>query len=155
MSGRRARTQRTPLVSATLAAPVAPVLSIPSPLRCGLLLCAAKVALGTLGSLRILRWIERRHAPVPVISAADPGTVKAVERAVAMAAAFYPGRARCLEQSLVLYHWLRRAGVPARFCMGVQAHPFIAHAWIEWCGKVINDVPEHVDLFARLPDDLP
>jgi hypothetical protein len=146
--------RREGLLSAALVAPLPTLLPVPSPLQCGLLLLAAKVALGTIGSLRSLRWIRRRHASVPVGSAADSDTVKAVERAVAMAAAFYPGRARCLEQSLVLYHWLRRAGVPARFCMGVQAHPFIAHAWIEWCGEVINDVPEHVALFSRLPDDL-
>ena len=130
-------------------------LSAPSILGCGLLLLLAKLASGTFGSLRVLRWIRQRQASVAVAPDVDVATVRAAEHAVAMAAAFYPGRARCLEQSLVLYYWLRRAGVPAQFCMGVQAHPFIAHAWIECWGAVINDVPEHVGLFARLPENLP
>lgn len=145
-------------MTASTAAPPArlsPVLSVPSHLQGGLLLLVVKLALAIPGYPRALRWIRRRQASVPQGPIPDVATVRAVESAVAMAAAFYPGRARCLEQSLALYYWLTRAAVPARFCMGVQAHPFIAHAWIECCGEVINDVPEHVGLFAKLPDDLP
>jgi hypothetical protein len=72
-----------------------------------------------------------------------------------MAAAFYPGRAECLERSLVLYYILRRQGVRVRYCHGVQPSPLTAHAWIEYGGEVINDVPEHVKEFSRLPDQLP
>ena len=72
-----------------------------------------------------------------------------------MAGAFYPGRALCLEQSLLLYDVLRRQGVPAKYCQGVKLHPFQAHAWIEYQGQVINDVPEHVKGFARLHEQLP
>jgi hypothetical protein len=74
---------------------------------------------------------------------------------VALAGALYPGRARCLEQSLVLYYLLRGRGVAARYCQGVQPNPFQAHAWIEYRGEIITDVEEHVARFARLPDQLP
>ena len=67
-----------------------------------------------------------------------------------MAAALYPGRAACLERSLVLYWWLRRAGVPVQFRMGAQLYPFLAHAWVERDGRVINDVAEHVKLFRPI-----
>lgn len=72
-----------------------------------------------------------------------------------MAGAFYPGRARCLEQSLALYYLLRRQGVAVKYCHGVQFYPFQAHAWIEYEGSVINDVAPHVKHFARFPDQLP
>jgi hypothetical protein len=81
--------------------------------------------------------------------------VAAIEQAVAMAAALYPGRALCLEQSLALYDVLRRQGVSVSFRMGVQPHPFQAHAWIEHGGTPINDIAEHIKPFMRLPDVLP
>jgi hypothetical protein len=80
--------------------------------------------------------------------------VKATEHAVAMAGALYPGRALCLEQSLVLYYLMRRQGVAVNYCQGVQPYPFQAHAWIEYDGEPINDVAEHVKRFARLPEEL-
>lgn len=81
--------------------------------------------------------------------------MKATERAVAMAGALYPGRALCLEQSLVLYYLLRRQRVAVRYCQGIQPHPFEAHAWVEYEGKPLNDVAEHAKLFTRFPDQLP
>jgi hypothetical protein len=85
----------------------------------------------------------------------DIEAVAATEYAVAMAGALYPGRALCLEQSLALYYLLRRRGVAVKFRMGVQAHPFLAHAWIDYRGVPLNDVPEHVKQFVPLPDQLP
>jgi hypothetical protein len=81
--------------------------------------------------------------------------VRGAARSVAMAAALYPGRARCLEQSLVLYYLLRRRGVAVRYRQGVMPHPFQAHAWIEYDGEVITDVAEHAAQFSSLPDQLP
>jgi len=85
----------------------------------------------------------------------DTAFVKTAEWSVAMAAAFYPGRAQCLERSLVLYYLLRRQGIPVQYCHGVQPFPLVSHAWIEYQGEVINDVPERVREFARFPDQLP
>jgi hypothetical protein len=67
----------------------------------------------------------------------------------------YPGRARCLEQSLVLYYLLRRRGVALHYRQGVMPHPFQAHAWIEYRDEVITDVAEHAAQFACMPDQLP
>jgi hypothetical protein len=91
---------------------------------------------------------------VPATEQASMDTVRAAEYRVAMAAALYPGRAKCLEQSLVLYCLLRRKGIGVHYYQGVRPYPFQAHAWVEYRGEVINDVPEHVAQFARLPDQL-
>lgn len=125
---------------------------LPSTLQCGCRLAAVRVALLTLGFDRTMQWIRRRVRAMPILQA-PVEYVLAAERTVAMAAAFYPGHAACLERSLVLYHLLRRKGIDVRYCQGVQPHPFGAHAWIEYNGEPINDVPEHVRQFARLPDD--
>jgi hypothetical protein len=128
---------------------------IPSVFRCGLLIAWFKSLLRIRGFLSTLEWIRRRVERLPATTEAELGTVKGVEYAVAMAGAFYPGRAKCLEQSLTLYYLLRRQGVAAVYCQGVQPYPFQAHAWIEYQGEIINDVPEHARFFARLPEQLP
>jgi hypothetical protein len=129
--------------------------TIPSLLRCGFLIFITRVALKSRGFGWTIRWIRQRAAEASGMAPFDPASVKATEHAVAMAAALYPGRALCLEQSLVLYYLLRRQGVPVRFAMGVQAHPFAAHAWVEHRGEPLNDIEEHVRWFTRLPDELP
>ena len=130
---------------------------VPSVLRCGLLIFAVKMALKTWGFGRTLGWIRRRVGRVPTlaIGAFVIDEMTATEHALAVAGALFPGRALCLEQSLVLYYVLRRQGVAVKYCHGVRPHPFEAHAWIEYGGEVINDVPEHLKPFARLPEQLP
>ena len=128
---------------------------VPSILRSGVMIVALKASLKLRGYKRTIEWIRRRVEHVPVRADVDATVVKAAEWCVAMAAAFYPGRAECLERSLVLYHILRTQGVPVRYCHGVQPFPLLSHAWIEYHGEVINDVPERVKEFSRLPDQLP
>jgi len=145
----------------TVTAPVRPQpeaatsVRAPSVLQCGLIVTFMKLMLRVRGFQSTIEWIRRRVLDVPETGDAAPAILKTVERSVAMAGALYPGRAMCLEQSLTLYYLLRRQGVPVRYCQGVQPFPFQAHAWVEYLGEVINDVPDHVKLFARLPDQLP
>lgn len=127
----------------------------PSVLQCGALLLALKLALRVYGFGKVLRAIGRRMERIPATTWLDPEAVKAAERVVATAAALYPGRALCLEQSLVLYYLLRRHGVAVTYCQGVMPHPFQAHAWVEYDGEVISDVAEHARQFVRLPIQLP
>jgi hypothetical protein len=130
-------------------------LRVPSALRCGLLIAWLKGLLRIRGFMDTLEWIRCRIERVPATVAAELETVKAVEYAVAMAGALYPGRARCLEQSLALYYLLRRRGVAVKFCHGVQPYPFSAHVWIEYRGEVVNDVVEHAKRYVRLQEQLP
>ena len=96
------------------------------------------------------RWIAARVRDVRVECEPGAESVRRVEYAVAMAAALYPGRAQCLERSLVLYWYLRSHALHACFRMGVQRYPFLAHAWVEWRGQVLNDVAEHVQRFQPI-----
>jgi hypothetical protein len=131
------------------------VLRIPSVFRCGLTIARIKRSLRKQKFERTLAWIRAAVAPIPATEDADMAQVQALEYAVAMAGAFYPGRAKCLEQSLTLYLLARRQGVAARYCQGMQLYPFAAHAWITYRGQVINDVREHVKHFTTFPDQLP
>jgi hypothetical protein len=127
----------------------------PSLLRCVLLILVIKWSLKARGFSQTMAAIRRRIEVIPEATASTPEAVRATEHVVAMAAAVYPGRAKCLERSLALYYLLRRQGVGVRYCQGVHPYPFQAHAWIEYQGEVINDIPEHIQKYARLPDQLP
>lgn len=130
----------------------APLIRVPSVIRCGLLIAAVRLALRLLGFGPTIHRVLARADSAPVMAGADITLVRATERAVALAGAIYPGRALCLEQSLVLYYLLRRQGVGVHFHLGVQPHPFAAHAWVALNGAPLNDDPEHVRHFVIVPE---
>jgi len=125
--------------------------SAPSVARCALALLLVRARLKARGFGPTVAWARR-------VAARARGTGLApeeVERAayhVAVAAAFFPGRAVCLEQSLTLYLLLRRRGVPAELRIGVQVYPFYAHAWVELHGEPVNEDRETVEKFRALPE---
>lgn len=123
---------------------------VPSMGQCILAILALKLLLRVCGLWRTIAWIERSPLDPQACAKDRVAAVRATEHAVAMAAALYPGRALCLEQSLALYYVLRRQMVPVSYCQGVQAQPFQAHAWVELDGEPINDMPERIKRFARL-----
>ena len=124
----------------------------------GLLVCAAVLATVTLGlrlgglrSTKLLadRLIALRRGGFST----DRTCIPLVVHRVDLAAAFFPGRARCLERSLALYVCLQWCGAPTTLRLGVQPYPFAAHAWVELDGAPIGDSPDSVALFAPLPLD--
>jgi hypothetical protein len=123
----------------------------PSLLATGLLLTAVRLGLRTAGFGRLLaltrRWTARYGREV----VAERAALEPVALRVATAAAFFPGRAECLEQSLTLYLLLRRRGVPVELRLGVQPYPFAAHAWVEHDGVPLNDRAEMLASYVRLP----
>lgn len=131
------------------------LMNVPSILRSALTILVLKFLLRTRGYGWTLQWIRRGIDSRKESTSVQPGDIGAAERAVAMAGALYPGRALCLEQSLTLYLLLRRQGVPVKYRQGVQAYPFQAHAWVEFQGEPVNDVPEHVRHFVPLSSQLP
>jgi hypothetical protein len=128
---------------------------IPSVLRSGLTISFMKLMLRVCGFGRTIKWIRTRVVGVPATTVVNVALVRRAEHAVAMAGAWYPGRALCLEQSLALYYLLRRQGVPVKYCPGVRPYPFGAHAWVEYRGEPVNDVAEHVSWYTRMPGQLP
>jgi hypothetical protein len=81
----------------------------------------------------------------------DPAWTELVGRRVATAAAFYPRRALCLEQSLAMYVALRRAGAPVVLRIGVRPVPFAAHAWVELDGKAVNEPQDFIGQLVPFP----
>ena len=114
----------------------------------GGLLAAIKLSLRVVGLQRTLRFV-RRFAERPVH--ARKAEIDRVLRAVSVAASMYPGRARCLEQSILLYLCLRRAGHAAALQFGVQPRPFRAHCWVTVDGEPVGET-DGIRRFVPLPD---
>jgi hypothetical protein len=124
-------------------------------LRAAVLLVMVRASLRIRGFARTLSFVRDSVADEPVNEELSADVVESIAHSVATAAAFFPGRARCLEQSLVLYYVLRRSHAAARFRMGVQPYGFQSHAWVEYQGRPINERGEALLRLARLPDVLP
>jgi hypothetical protein len=125
--------------------------SVPSVARCALALLVVRGWLKARGfGPTVARW--RRLGERVAGAALAPDEVERTAGHVAVAAAFFPGRAVCLEQSLALYLLLRRRGVPAELRIGVQVYPFYAHAWVELHGEPVNEDRETVEKFRALPE---
>ncbi len=122
----------------------------PGGLLCLAVLVTVKLGLLTLGfgrcfalASRLLR--ARAGADAPAVM------LRETVRRLAVVAAFFPGRALCLEQSFALWVLLRRRGIDADLRLGVQPIPFGAHAWVEHRGQPVNERPEFVSSFLTLP----
>jgi hypothetical protein len=61
--------------------------------------------------------------------------------AVEKACVWYPKKALCLQRSAVTTCILRSYGIQAQMIVGVRPMPFLAHAWVETEGSVVNDFP--------------
>lgn len=120
----------------------------PSGVVCGLTLVMVTLGLRIIGLRRSLATAERLSRRVPPAAEPSPDFLANVVRKVATAAAFFPGRALCLEQALTLYLCLRRRGVAARLRIGAQPYPFAAHAWVEYHGALVGSSHDQVSQFV-------
>lgn len=121
----------------------------PSLAACFLAVAAMHLLVRAAGLRRTIRFVARVRAAGG--AEAESPIIGLTARRVATAAAFYPSRALCLEQSLALLFLLRRRGVPAVLKLGAQPRPFHAHAWVEVAGAAVaerHDLPENLTVFA-------
>ena len=123
----------------------------PHVLTCMVMVTFADLALKVLGLRRAVRLTRWAAGPADGSSPEAQSLVAETAHRVAIAAAFYPGRAQCLEQSLALYFLLRRRGLAVELRIGVQAFPFAAHAWVEHDGRPINELEDFVSRLAPFP----
>lgn len=122
----------------------------PGVLRCLFLLMFCDAALRAFGfsrTLRFVRFLAGRRA-----GAVSDQLIEQTLHNIVVATALYPGRSKCLEQTVTAYVLLRRRGAPVQIRLGVQPYPFHAHAWVEMNGVPVTESPETVSRFALLPD---
>jgi hypothetical protein len=80
----------------------------------------------------------------------QPALVKQIRDAVDQACVWYPKKAWCLQRSAVTACLLKRHGIVAHMVIGARPTPFLAHAWVEVGGSVINDASRMKDFYQVL-----
>jgi hypothetical protein len=83
----------------------------------------------------VQKWPLKRRTPQETLS-----VVGQLCGAVEEACVWYPKKALCLQRSAVTACLLRSLGIDARMVIGARPMPFLAHAWVEVNGCVVNDV---------------
>lgn len=119
------------------------------------------------GSLVGREWLEGNRRPrsgdipgnipgkLPVPEDPDYLKIRRRVRLISLAAR-YPRRwSWCLQSSLALREWLVGSGVFADLRIGVQKRDgqLLAHAWLEYQGKVLNDNGKVVAGYVALQTD--
>lgn len=62
--------------------------------------------------------------------------------------------AACKERAVTAWFLLKLRGEAPRLVIGLQRHPFRAHAWVQHGGRILTDTPEHCEFYvpvAELP----
>ena len=121
----------------------------PSVVKCLAVLCFVDVGMRIFGLRRVVRLAGATGRPR---STSESDIVHATVHNVLTATALYPGRSKCLEQSVAVYILLHRRGYNARLRIGVQPYPFAAHAWLELNGVPLTETAEAVSRFAVMPE---
>jgi peroxiredoxin len=96
-------------------------------------------------------WAERpRCCAIATLTVEE---ASALGQVVNLAARHSPFTVTCLPRSLWLQRVLRERGLDSELCIGVKlGHDgFAAHAWVEWRSSVLNDTPDFVGLYSRMP----
>jgi hypothetical protein len=118
---------------------------------CFIQIVLVKLSLSVFGFGRtVSRYEEEPLAQSVARTAADESLVECMAHRVAAGAALFPGRALCLEQSLVLHRALCRLGIASRLRFGVHPDPFAGHVWVEVNGSAVNEMAENLNVLIPL-----
>jgi hypothetical protein len=96
----------------------------------------------------VLNWLNSRYAARPTgpTSMSDAAAAVLVDAHI-RARMLYPRQIHCLAGSAALATHAWADGYAVAFVIGVQKYPFVAHAWVEHDGHVLND---RADVAGRL-----
>jgi hypothetical protein len=112
---------------------------------CGLLAFDVLLAMESLSGLcaAVRCWPKKKSSTATTLAGE-------ICTAVDTACVWYPRKALCLQRSAVTTCLLRSYGVPATMVIAARPMPFMAHAWVEMDGAVVNDRPAVKNLYTVL-----
>jgi hypothetical protein len=85
--------------------------------------------------------IEREIAAQPTTGKVIPDLEHRACAAMTIATSLYVKPVRCLQRSVCLVRMMRARGLRARLVIGYRPVPFLAHAWVQVEGRVVDDSP--------------
>jgi hypothetical protein len=95
------------------------------------------LACAMLGFRSVHRGLRRSSSRKPIGPEIEVAVCEAVRRIVP----FYWKRVQCLQRSVITARVLRAYGAEAEVVVGYRLAPFLAHAWVEVAGRIVNDSP--------------
>jgi hypothetical protein len=105
-----------------------------------------RIHLRSRGYKKTQQWLQKRLHASPQASPNNETSSVSLTCRMVNAAAHYGivRRPTCLEESLALWYFLRRQGIPSKLRIGVRkiADKFEAHAWVEYQGQALNQSDE-------------
>ena len=115
--------------------------------RAAMLLPVVKASLRLRGFKKTRESLEKhqsRGSAEPSVSGGRLEAVLGISRMVRAATRYGFVRSSCLEESLTLWHLLRKQGYEAKLRIGVRkaAQKFEAHAWVEHNGVALNQAEQ-------------
>jgi hypothetical protein len=127
----------------------------PTVTLCIAVLIGVKLSLRLLGFARTHDWVRKARPRSPIEERTNFAAASRIAERIAIVSAFYPGRARCLEQSLALGYFLRQRGMQPSLRLGYQQYRNVAHAWIELDGRPVNERGELLRKVIAFPEIAP
>jgi hypothetical protein len=108
-----------------------------------------------------IQWSLRRHTLHAVIErtrSIEPGSARATEHrsiqalvsASSASALFLRTHDRCLVRGIALHARCRKRGLATKLVIGVVAHPFTAHCWVQLGGTVLAGGFEQARLYTPI-----
>ncbi len=132
--------RRLPRWLGALARPLGRAGGMPSRAAITSHLVRAWISLRLFGWLRTLELWRHHHRPSPVGVPPAAAELAALDRHLRRVAAGLLLPMSCKERALAMHQILRaRFGLNACLVVGIQRHPFAAHAWVECEGQVLTD----------------
>lgn len=74
--------------------------------------------------------------------------IQKLANAIDAASLIYPKKTYCLAWAATFVIIARKKGWDSNLVIGIQSHPFYAHAWVEIDGKVIHDDPTIAEVLS-------
>jgi transglutaminase superfamily protein len=112
------------------------------------LLVLIDLGLHTIGLDRVCSLISRK--PKSSIKASTLAEVAEVAWVALGAYRWYRPGVACLHRAVTLYALFKHRSIPIELCLGIKAHPFAAHSWVEYKGEIVGDSPGLRDTFHTL-----
>lgn len=94
----------------------------------------------------ILHYIEKYSRKKRLIP--DEIKVQTLADTIDAASLIYPKKTFCLAWATTFVIMARKKGWDSQLVIGIQSHPFYAHAWAEIKGKVIHDDPAIAEVLS-------
>lgn len=108
-----------------------------------ILLPALALALRLAGLCRVYGTLKQLSRGAATAESAATEAERVAAAVVHVNRRVLPYESRCLLESLAIWWLLRRRGIAADLVLGVRTimGPFEAHAWVEYKGRPLNDIP--------------